>query len=342
MQVGKPSSPRGAFTLIELLVVIAIIGVLVGLLLPAVQSAREAARRAHCTNNLKQIGLALHNYHGSHGCFPGFGPSTLTSFSVPARLLPYVERKNLQNLIDFTQPLYLGDSHSQTLNPVQRAAARTRIGLFLCPSDGQHHLYEERPGEVLAGGNYMVCSGSGTGTNYDLRYPTDGTFYYDSSRGFRDWIDGASNTLVTSETLLGLGTTIRQQGSTLSRAQRQRLIGHLRGVFPNRGRPGLGSVCNPDLASLAAQATLWRGNRGFGWIVGKPLSTSFCTYLPPNSPTPDIAAHGIGFYSARSSHPGGVNCGLGDGSVRFVNNTIDLKTWRALATCAAGEIIGRY
>lgn len=337
------SSRRSAFTLVELLVVIAIIGVLIALLLPAVQMARESARRTSCLNNLKQLGLAMHNQHASFGYFPGFGQTSMTSFSVQARLLPFVEQQNLQDLIDFAQPLYIGSSHSQSLNPVQRDAAATRLPLFRCPSDGQRDLLEENPGEVLAGGNYVVCTGSGTGTNYDARYPTDGVFYYGSRAGFRDMTDGASNTIVMSETLLGLGKNMSPY--TPAKTERRRLMGLLDGYFPQHGKPGLNQLADPDLGfleSLASGATQWYGNRGFGWIVGKPLATAFSAYLPPNSDTPDVHAHGIGYFSARSLHPGGVNCLLGDGSVRFIHNLIRLQVWRALATREGGEPIGEF
>jgi len=321
------------FTLVELLVVIAVIGTLVGLLLPAVQAAREAARRGSCANNLRQLGLALHHYHDQHGSFPGFGWTTMTSFSVQARLLPFVEQANLQNLIDFRQPLYLGSPHNQTLNPVQAAAARTRLHLLRCPSDGWEDLLLSKPGEILAGGNYMVCSGSGRGTNYDLRYPTDGLFYYGSGRGFRDMLDGSSNTLAMSESLLGWRQDV--SGPLPGVEAVRRLIGALpAGHGPGPGLPGL---VDPDLAALLRSVTYWYGNRGFGWIVGKPSATSFCAYEPPNTAVPDLASGGIGFYAARSNHPGGVNALLGDGSVRFVNQSIARGSWQALATVAGRE-----
>lgn len=328
------------FTLVELLVVIAIIGILISLLLPAVQAAREAARRASCTNNLKQLGLALHNYHSVHNTFPGLGPDSNTSFSVQAKLLPFVEQKNLQDLIDFDQPLYTGSSSNVSLNPTQATAARTVVSLFRCPSDGWESVYEETAGEALAGGNYVACGGSGVNTSYDVRYPTDGLFYYGSACGFRHMTDGSSNTVVFAETLLGLRSNL--SGAFPGGREGQRLMGSLSGVRPNSGTAGLTGIANPDLAAQATACTTWKGNRAYGWIVGKAFTTTFSTYLPPNSAVPDMYAHGIGFYAARSNHPGGVNVAMGDGSVRFVSDQIKLETWRALGTCSGNEIPGEF
>jgi prepilin-type N-terminal cleavage/methylation domain-containing protein/prepilin-type processing-associated H-X9-DG protein len=327
---------RPAFTLVELLVVIAIIGVLIALLLPAVQAAREAARRMSCSNNLKQWGLALMNYESGNGSFPGFGSTTLESFSVQARLLPYVEQKDLQGLIDFSQALYLGTSHSQTLNPEQRVAAQTRGSLFSCPSEWGEFLYGE-DGEVLAGGNYVICGGSGTGTNYDLRYPNDGMFYYGSACKLRDISDGASHTVVFSESILGLGEDVTSPESPPNGFGR--LMGFM-GRAPKSDEAGLWGIVDPDLKEKAASCNVWNGNRCFGWIVGKPSSTTFSMYLLPNDPTPDMWSMGLGFYAARSYHPGGVNVAMADGSIRFIDNQIELVTWRALGTCSGGEPIG--
>lgn len=337
----KSSYHYRGFTLVELLVVIAIIGLLIALLLPAVQAAREAARRASCTNNLKQLGLALHNYHSVYNCFPGLGTRMADAFSVQARLLPFVEQMNLQNLIDFKQPLYY--RMPPRLNPVQAAAAKTIVPLLRCPSDGWKDLWTDPWfGDVFAGGNYMISSGSGTGTYYDVRCPTDGMFYYGSARGFRDMTDGSSNTVVMSETLLGLGKDL-PASPTPSRQDLQRLLG----VFPAapvRNCPGgLQGIVNPDLESLLPSVTKWEGGRCFGWITGKARGTIFSTYDTPNSRVPDLVGHGkIGFYAARSNHPGGVNALMGDGSVRFVQDSIDRDTWRALGTCAGGEVLGSY
>src|SRR5262245_38382670 len=134
----RPTADRLGFTLIELLVVIAILGVLVGLLVPAVQQVRASAARSQCQNNLKQIGLASHNYATARGRLPGSGVSP-NQYSVHTFLLPYAEQDNVKNLVDPNQPLFFFSGQS-TLNPAQAPAAQTTIPLFLCPSDPQAPL----------------------------------------------------------------------------------------------------------------------------------------------------------------------------------------------------------
>ena len=282
----------------------------------------------------------MHNYHDTYRCFPGLGSSTLYSFSVQAKLLPFAEQKNLQDLIDFGQPLFLGGHHSQSLNPAQADAARMVVPMFRCPSDGERDIYTEyytQGNQAFAGGNVMVCSGSGTGTNYDVRYPTDGLFYYDSARAFRDVQDGTSNTVVMSEALLGNHRTTR--GPQPESPDRQ--IGFFM-ARPNSGSPGLQGIVDPDLGSLLPSVRFWRGSRASAWIVGKSFTSTFCTYMPPNTPIPDLYSMGIGFFAARSNHPGGANAALSDGSVRFISETIDIDTWRALGTREGGEVLGEF
>ena len=327
---------RKGFSLIELLVVIAIIGILVGLLLPAVQAAREAARRAWCTNNLRQLGLALHNYHSVYNCFPGLGVASATSFSVQAKLLPFVEQSNLQSLIDFRQPLYVSYGRGvTTLNPAQQAAASTPVPLLRCPSDGAEELYEENPGTLVAGGNYVVCTGSGTNYYYDIRFPTDGVFYYGSNTALRDLLDGSSNTMVISETLLGSRQHVT--GVIHSQNARARLMCRL-ATSLKQPPPGLAGFFNPDLESITANCNRWNGNRGFGWIAGRTISTTYSAYLNPNARATDAVAHGIGFIGARSLHPGGVNVLFADGSVRFIRENVSSNVWRAFSTRAGGEV----
>lgn len=329
---------KSAFTLVELLVVIAIIGILIALLLPAVQAAREAARRTSCTNNMRQCALALHNYHDTHRKFPGLGASSKASFSIQARLLPYAEQSNLQDLVDFKQALFVGGHGTGSLNTAQAEAARTVVPMFRCPSDGgedQFTSYGASEEQPLAGGNLVVCIGSGQGTDYDVRYRTDGLFYYSSGTSFRNITDGTSNTIVFSETLLG------NQENTTELGEAQRQIACV-SYSPNSGAPGLAGLVDADVASVVSGASSFKGMRGAGWIVGKTYTSMFHTYMPPNTPVPDLYSMGIGYFAARSLHPGGVNTSLADGSVRFVSDTVDLTTWRSLGTVSGGEVPGEF
>src|SRR5947207_266895 len=153
--------PRAGFTLIELLVVIAIIAILIGLLLPAVQRVREAAARLKCQNNLKQLGIALHNYHSAYQKFPTARDPWPMVFSPLARLLPQVEQENLQRLVDFTQPPldFSGTGTNPNDNASPTCAAKFVVPLFLCPMDS---VTPRVPGSVYGGTNYVACVGSGT------------------------------------------------------------------------------------------------------------------------------------------------------------------------------------
>ena len=196
--------------------------------------------------------------------------------------------------------------------------------MFCCPSDGANDVFNQymvptpvpNPNYAYAGGNYVVCTGSGTGTTYDIRFATDGLFYYGAAKGFQEISDGTSNTLMMSESLLGSGHDTT--GPTPEDATRQAGWPAAYGSFNSSG-PGFPGVSNPDLASVAAGCTSWQGNPCSAWINGRPLFSAMSTYLPPNSPIPDIAGkQHMGFFAARSNHPGGVDILLADGSVRFV------------------------
>ena len=337
---------RSGFTLIELLVVVAILAVLVGLLLPAVQKVRAAAARAACQYNLKQLALALHNHEAAHGRFPsggGAGGATagLTAstfaFSVQARCLPFVEQANLQGLIDFTRPV-LGGSPFGFSNPAARAA----VPVLLCPADGLPPAIDHPFGAGLAGTNYMANSGTGTAgpgaAYYDPAFPTDGLFWFDSATRAADVADGLSNTLLLAESLRGGGPNL--VGTPLAALPRPYRVAA--NLSAGRARVGTapGGVAPMFAEADVRAATGWQADRGYPWIWGQASATLFNAHLRPNDPLPDAVSHNRGWFAARSTHTGGVNAALADGSVRFVRDAVAGDVWRAAATRAGGEVPG--
>lgn len=324
------TSRRVAFTLIELLVVLAIIGVLVGLLLPAVQAAREAARRMSCNNNQKQCALALQNYHSTFNQFPGIGHDSESAFSILAQILPYAEQSDLQDLIDFSNPIYTGSYFARSIHPANEIAAGTVVPMFRCPSDPADDRFTEfdcdgDAGQSYRGTNVVTCTGSGRDDSWDLRNRTDGLFYYGSRSRFRDILDGTSHTIVFSETLLGNGST-----SSTAPVRDHDMVAWI----------GHGSATNPNVAALASGPVWqWYGYRGYSWILGKAYSSTFSSYVPPNPNHPDVTQLSYGWFSARSHHTGGVNVALADGSVRFVTESIDLDLWHNAGSIADREVM---
>jgi len=304
-------SHRVAFTLIELLVVIAIIAILIALLVPAVQKVREAAARIQCTNNLKQIGLALHNHHDSLKNFPPARSAFPLVHSPQARLLPYVEQSNLQKLVDFTQ------SPSSAAN---LAASQTLVPLFLCPSDAN---YGRVPGSMHAGTNYVANVGSGD-IGYGLIASGDGLFTQ-TPLGFRDLLDGSSNTVAFSETLLGNGTGSPGPAPT----------------DPRRDVLEVPAGSDPTPGACAGGAGVYSGMRSAKWIDGHYGNALYNHYFPPNARDWDCGNghHNKALSTARGGHPGGVNALWADGSVRFVADGIALAHWHAVATRGGGEVV---
>ncbi|MCC9605547.1 DUF1559 domain-containing protein [Blastopirellula sp. JC732] len=299
------SQNRPGFTLVELLVVIAIIGVLIALLLPAVQQAREAARRMSCSNNLKQLGLALHNYHDTHLVFPygrsgaaegsGLGspnPQLYRSQTGLTALLPFIEQKALYDTIDFNAGF--GD-------PVNWGKYQPRVEAFLCPSNPQDEGVSYTgsiPGDDDCWGTHYVPvahSGRNGVVARDLAssvgYRKDGLFYLNSKNGFRDIVDGTTNTLAIAE-------------SVGNKPGSHRLWGW--GTYS--GGMGTSGGINANFPNLSGWA--FSGNDAF------------------NGPS--------------SYHPGGCQAVLADGSVRFIAETIQLSTLLDLTTIKGNEVVPEY
>lgn len=363
-----PTRRRHAFTLIELLVVIAIIAVLIALLLPAVQQAREAARRTQCRNNLKQLGLAMHNYESTYTVFPmvnaqNYLPNT-QGFSVQARILPYIDQGNLQNRLDFTQPAFTGPFNNLVPNPLFAAAFATPLQVMLCPSDPAPTLNTGAGGAIYGGTNYFVSYGSGTGTNYDLRWRSDGFVFENSSVRIGDVSDGMSTSVMMSESVRSEGADITlASGATPPFPYQKTLNGSsgvsatlqsVRGLAPSGGAwsgfaDGQGMISNPNLATVWPTMTSWRGaaslalrGRGTSWAHSGAISTMTNGYTTPNSRVPDVVTHFTGFFGPRSFHVGGAHILMGDGAVRFVSNSIDATTHRNLHSINGGETVSDY
>jgi prepilin-type N-terminal cleavage/methylation domain-containing protein len=320
--------PAKGFTLIELLVVIAIIGILIALLLPAVQQAREAARRTQCRNNLKQIGLALHNYLDAHSRFAPvsvlpFG-STFEPFSGHARLLPYIEQANLSNLIDWSSTAQF------TSAP---AAAQRRIAIYMCPSE-----INDRARLTPTLTHYPLNYGFNEGTWFVFdpvsQAAGDGAFH--PNRAFRtaDFPDGMSNTLAASE--------VKAYQPNLWDTNNPSMLG----VAP---------PANPAAAAMYFSGT-FDSNGHTEWVEGDVHESGFTTTFTPNMVVP-YTSSGITYdiditsmrdgesttaptYAAvtsRSYHTGLVNVLLMDGASRSISNNIDQGIWRAVGTRAGGE-----
>jgi prepilin-type N-terminal cleavage/methylation domain-containing protein/prepilin-type processing-associated H-X9-DG protein len=316
------------FTVIELLVVLAVIGVLVALLLPAVQGAREAARRLSCTNNLKQIGLALHHYESTHRCFPaaGYYPRRGTAadtYSAQARLLSYIEQANLYMTIDFGRPA-----------TSQPKVVDQRIAIYLCP-DEIHDRPRTTSSPVRYPLNYAANFGSWLVYDPNTGLGGDGALQINRGTRMADFVDGTTNTIAFAE--------VKAYGSYLL----------------GTGQPNSLTAPAPSTPSqlLALGGVLKANVAHTGWTEGQTFQTGMTFVFAPNTPVPFTAA-GVAqdvdyiasrdgssptalshaAVTARSYHAGGAtNVSLVDGSVRPINPEISLGVWRALGTRAGGE-----
>jgi len=361
---GRRVRPESGFTLIELLVVIAIIAVLIALLLPAVQAAREAARRAQCVNNLKQIGLALHNYHSSFDSFPpgalwgrrGDGTTANNrDFSAHARLLGYSEQTALYNAANFSLACFNDPTYGDWVNST---TTLTRMNLFLCPSNpapawnhtGSGAMFNQY---VAPGNNYFASLGSTLEfAGQQSGGPPNGVFEYvgdkGKSHGINDIRDGTSNTIAFGEWRTGTGNknlvTIPTDIIFL-------------GSFPAGTKRNDGSLNMPAfadsfpqwLSQCAAAAKTSRFNKtptlGQNWALGLVGYSLGNVLLGPNPKYPNCSTNGTGTIESPSMvglssfHSGGANILLADGSVRFLKDSVSPQTVWKLGSRSGGEIL---
>jgi prepilin-type N-terminal cleavage/methylation domain-containing protein len=322
--------PRSGFTLIELLVVIAIIAILIGLLLPAVQQAREAARRTQCRNHLKQLGLALHNYHDTYNQFPPAGTYQTNvagqagHWSPQSRLLPFIDQANLSNLIDFSK----GYGSQPTVSSV-------RVSIFICPSEINDKMNGNHWPITYAAnvGEWLVWNPTNNQMGTGLLGPNSRT-------GTRDVTDGTSNTLAFAE-VRAFQHFLRPPTASAP-------------ASPTRpARPA-------DVTTLASPSDL-KSTGHTEWVEGRSPQHSFTTTFGPNTLCPHTDAgvtYDVDFVSvgeggsatiptfaaitSRSLHEGIVHVLLTDGSVRGVSENIDLQVWRNLGTRGGGEVVGEF
>jgi prepilin-type N-terminal cleavage/methylation domain-containing protein/prepilin-type processing-associated H-X9-DG protein len=338
MRRSFPSSKssKGGFTLIEMLVVISIFSILAALLLPAAQSAREAARRMRCANHLRQIGLALHGYHGDFNTFPPAcmntrSPSYSGFHSIHARLLPYLDLIPISHSLNFSvgtmPPETLGvgpiDAAGAAMNAQNRTVTSVSIGVFLCPSDAGPF--------AEAGNNYRGNVGVGPDTHMMAEFPDSGTGLFPELGvvSMARVPDGLAHTAAFSERVRGSGAV----------------------ATPNPTRDFFAIpyfVTDADMllegcgvVARAGQSSFVWGGRSWFW-TGRER-TLYNHAQPPNGPTPDCLTPSMitatGMATARSLHPGGVNVLMGDGSTRFVSETISRPVWRGFGSRNGGELV---
>jgi prepilin-type processing-associated H-X9-DG protein len=346
---------RNAITLVELLVVIAIIAALVALLLPAVQKARESARRTSCVNNLRQLGLATQNFESAKRHLPtgadskryeaaanpdGF-PHTFYRWSTLAHLTPYLESTQYHDLIDFSLPLYA--DVDATVTPQNVRGVSQTIPMFLCPSDHGEPVAKVKTGSTpvdptpsFGPTNYAACSGDGVDGGSSVE--TNGAFFINSSVRLREIKDGLSKTVAMSESVLGLNSDRESFPSSISKIDPATVYAYTLFAPLTDGFCGLANTFN------------FQNRRGFAWANGEYRCTLYNHYYTPNATQPDclgssmtltgdIATRfaGYGWRAARSLHPGGVNLQMADGSVHWATDEIDREVWKRLSTRDGGQ-----
>jgi prepilin-type N-terminal cleavage/methylation domain-containing protein/prepilin-type processing-associated H-X9-DG protein len=334
MLSSEQSMNRRGFTLIELLVVIAIIAVLIALLLPAVQAARESARRMQCTNNLKQIGLALHGYVEGKGVLPfGQGPEPANSWngwSTLTMLLPYLEQRPLFDALNFQIP-----DGSAPGTAANTTGQRVAIGSFACPSD------VDRLSAPEGHNSYTGCSGSTPGMNDGI---TTGVFggmsgpgpYAPTTVGLEAITDGTSQTAAFSERVKGIGQYNDGQGPDgLTPPGSVLRIDNL-----PTDADGVRRICSASNPHAAGAILSGLYPAGSFWHIGAPFGTRYNHVMAPNTwSCAGQHTDWAGAHTASSRHPGIVNVLFADGSVRTTKSSVALAIWRALGTKAGAEVV---
>ncbi|HVJ79716.1 MAG TPA: DUF1559 domain-containing protein [Planctomycetia bacterium] len=345
---------RRGFTLIELLVVIAIIGVLIALLLPAIQMAREAARRNSCVNNLKQIMVATANYESANGLFPTgsrsgacdgiVGVNGWGSYGYGPSLLPFLELSSLFDAVNFSRSSYRTDATCGTGPAVNSTTYLTRFAGFLCPSDPNNQQGTSFS-KTYPGINYLMCLGDSARFGTYSARDTRGVAGRDYYARIGDVSDGLSKTIFYSERVRGAGFT---RPYILPGDVYQAWAP----TFPG-GVQAFGIMLQTDADALIQNCAAYAptrvnmsqqfGHAGRMWFLGMNTYSMFNTILTPNNPVPDcmVGTCGefdcAGLYSAQSRHPGGVNVALGDGSVQFVTDSISQRLWWGMGTRNGSE-----
>ena len=340
----RRGNTRGAFTVVELLVAIAIIGVLVALLLPAVNLAREAARRVDCVNKLRQLGIAANSYHATHQHFPLGRSLSNYEWGQHVRLLPFIEELASQDLVDVSEAPY---------HPRNKRAREVHIALFICPADLGDRMLDDDPLSQVGWGknNYKANAGSDTGQIVgnvtsgpggfidERREKNNGIFLSNQVVRIRNVTDGASKTALFSEAARGDANNelVEVPGDWFRIASSNKTSDEVRA------------------ACLAIDPETMIGPRnqvsrqGRNWVWGNYVPTRYNHVIEPNSRS--CARHSGGSMdhhapnnrgggtTASSQHAGGINLCLADGSVRFVVNEIDLFAWRAFGSRNGEEVV---